>query len=134
MGVIAVNPVVDVVVGIGPEVVIGVGPVHVVEEIVRGIGPEQRPDPADDEAAAPPWSPTRAGELTVKARRRKPRLPSHVGNGAVAKYAAAEVGGAYSGPRDRAGRGGCKGDAATDHPRRRHAARRRHRATGKAAS
>src|SRR5262249_26243729 len=61
-----VNAVVDVVIGVGPEVVIGVRPEHVVEGIVIGVGPEQRPDPAGDEPSPPP-RPSRAADPAVKA-------------------------------------------------------------------
>jgi hypothetical protein len=45
----AVHAVIDVVVGGGPEGVIGVGIEGVVDEIVIGVGPEHRADKADDE-------------------------------------------------------------------------------------
>src|SRR5262249_6001644 len=113
-----VNAVVDVVVGVGPEVVIGIRPEHVVEEVVIGVGPEQRPDPTNDETAAPPGPPARPEEPAVESRRRELRSPSHVGDGAVAEHAAAaQAGCPYPRPGDGARRGGGKAAARAREPR-----------------
>src|SRR5262249_36998700 len=50
-GVAAEDALINIVVGIRPELIRLIRPVHVVDEIVVGIGPEQRADETDDEAA-----------------------------------------------------------------------------------
>src|SRR5262249_34153909 len=123
IGVVTVDAVVDVVIGVGPEVVIGIRPVHVVEEVVIGVGPEQRSVPAQYEPAPPPGPPRGPEEWAGESGRRELRSQSYVGDGAVAEHAAAApVGAAY--PRERAGRGGGKAAAGAREPRRRDARRR----------
>src|SRR5262249_56169123 len=78
----SVNAVVDVVVRIRPEVVIGVRPENVIEEVVIGVRPEQRPEPADHDAAAPP-GPERTTEPAVESGPSKVRLPRHVADGTL---------------------------------------------------
>src|SRR5262249_48213977 len=117
IGVGTVDAVVDVVVGVGPEGVIGIRPENVVEEDVKGVGPEQRSDPTDDETATPPGPPARPEEPAMESRRCELRSPSHVGDGAVAEHAAAtQAGGAYAWPRERARRGGGKAAARARQP------------------
>src|SRR5439155_11684227 len=67
MGVRTVDAVVDVVICIGPKVVIGIRPEYIIGEIVIGVRPEQRSEPAGHEPAPPP-GPSRAKEPAVKAR------------------------------------------------------------------
>src|SRR5262249_54405521 len=78
----SVNAVVDVVVRIRPEVVVGVRPENVIEEVVIGVRPEQRPEPADHDAAAPP-GPERATEPTVESGPSEVRLPRNVADGTL---------------------------------------------------
>src|SRR5262249_57766321 len=78
----SVNAVVDVVVRIRPEVVIGVRPENVIEEVVIGVRPEQRPEPADHDAAAPP-GPERATEPAVESGPSEVRLPRPVADGTL---------------------------------------------------
>src|SRR5262249_50745937 len=116
IGVVAVDAVVDVVVGIGPEVVVGVGPIHVIEHVVVGVGPEQRPDPADDEAGAPPrparpTEPRRAPEAALEAGRREVRAERRVGDGAVAEGALR-----HGAPGDRAARHAAYAAMRSDRP------------------
>src|SRR5207253_7312754 len=85
IGVRTVDAVVDVVVGIGPEVVIGIRPVNVIEQVIMGVGPEQRSEPPEDETATPP-RPGRTGESAVEPRMPELRLQCHVGDGAVAEH------------------------------------------------
>jgi hypothetical protein len=62
---------VDVIVGVGPERVVGVGIKRVVHEIVVGVRPEQRARPPDDKGAqmmAPP--PSAIGEIASSLRAR----------------------------------------------------------------
>src|ERR671931_306570 len=54
IGVRTVDAVVDIIVGVGPEVVIGIRPVNVIEQVVLGVGPEQRSEPAEDKTTTPP--------------------------------------------------------------------------------
>src|SRR5262249_57924319 len=105
------DAVIDVLVGIGPEAVVDVGPVHVIEEIVIRVGPEYRPDPTDHDAAAPPW-PRRAREPAEKDRRVLERgLERRVGDEAIAERGVdpREAGRAREagrpGPRARSGEG-----------------------------
>src|SRR5438094_8357724 len=111
----AVDAVVNVVVGVGPEIVTGIRPVNVIKQVVIGVGPEQRSDPADDETAAPSGPPARPKEPPVKSGRRELRSPSRTGDGAAAEYAAAPIGGA--GNRERARRAGDKSPAGAREPR-----------------
>src|SRR4029077_6415342 len=90
VGVVAIDAVVDVVVGIRPEVVIGIGPIHVIEEVVVGVGPEHRADPADDEAAAPP-RPARTEESAVEPGRRELRSQGDVADGTIAEDPATQA-------------------------------------------
>src|SRR5262245_50643113 len=80
-----VDAVVDVIIGVGPKVVIGIRPKHIVEEIGVDVGPENRSEPAEHEAAAPP-RPGRTKEPAVEARRPELRSQRHVGDGAVAEH------------------------------------------------
>src|SRR6266566_9407254 len=50
VGVRTVDAVVDIIVRIRPKVVIGVWPVNVIEQVVIGVGPEERSEPPEDEA------------------------------------------------------------------------------------
>ena len=102
IGIRPVDAVVDVLVGVRPEVVVDIGPEHVIEEVVIGVRPEHRTDPADHDAAAPPW-PVRAMEPAVEARRPHERGPqSRIGDrpAAPCRVAAREAG-----ARQRCGRG-----------------------------
>src|SRR5260370_31301540 len=76
-----------------------------------------------DETTAPPGPPARPEEPPVKSRRRELRSPSHNGDRAAAEYAAAPIGGADPGNRERARRAGDKSPARE--PRRRDAHARR---------
>jgi hypothetical protein len=57
---------------------------------VMRVGPEQRPEPAENETATPP-RPGRTEERTVESRRPELRSQSDVGNGAVAEHPATQV-------------------------------------------
>ena len=107
IGVIAVNAVVDVVVGIRPKVVIGIRPVNVVEQVVIGVWPEQWSNPADDETAAPP-RPAGTEEPAVESRLPELRSQGHVGDGAVAEHPATRIARACRGTPERVGR--CVGE------------------------
>jgi hypothetical protein len=75
---------------LGPEVVIGIRPVNVIEQVIMGVGPEQRSEPAKDKTATPP-RPGRTGESAVEPRMPELRLQRHVGNGAVAEHPVTQV-------------------------------------------
>src|SRR5262249_55649414 len=104
VGVRTVDAVVDIIVGIGPEVVIGIRPVNIIEQVVIGVGPEQRSEPAKDEAATPP-RPGRTRERTVEARLPELRLQGDVGDGAVTEHPATGIAPACRGTPERVGRG-----------------------------
>src|SRR5262245_26472470 len=90
IGVKTVDAVVDIIVRIGPEVVIGIGPVNVIEHVIMGVGPEQRSEPAKDKTATPP-RPGRTEEAAVEPRRSELRLQRYVGNGAGAEHPVTQV-------------------------------------------
>src|SRR5262249_60464103 len=81
----AVDAVIKVVVGIGPKVIIGIRPEHIVEKVVIDVRPEHRSDPADGETAPPP-GPGRAKEPAVEPGKPKARLQGRVADDAIAEY------------------------------------------------
>src|SRR5262249_35780504 len=85
VGVGAVDAVIKVVVGIGPKVIIGIRPEHIVEKVVIDVRPEHRSDPADGETAPPP-GPGRTKEPAVESRKPKARLQGRVADDAIAEY------------------------------------------------
>src|SRR5262249_56857000 len=66
IGVGAVDAVINVVVGVGPKVIIGIRPENIVEKVVIDVRPEHRSDPADGQTAPPP-RPGRTKESAVEA-------------------------------------------------------------------
>src|SRR5262249_41895003 len=118
VGVRTVDAVVDIVVGIGPEVVIGIRPVNIIEQVVIGVRPEQRSEPAEDEAATPP-RPGGTRDRPGEARLPELRWQGDVGEGAVADPPAPRIAHACSGPPERVGRrGGDPVARAAEPPRR----------------
>src|SRR5262249_44319912 len=103
VGVRTVDAVVDIVVGIGPEVIIGIRPVNIIKQVVIGVRPEQRSEPAEDEAATPP-RPGRTRERTVEARLPELRSQCHIGDGAVPEHPATRIPRACRGTSDRVSR------------------------------
>src|SRR5262245_6232501 len=91
----AEHAVVEVVVRVRPERVIGVGIEGVVDEVVVGVRPEQRADPADHDRAAEMAPPLRVEEAALEGRARKRARAgiarrSQVGEALVAQHAAGE--------------------------------------------
>src|SRR5262249_25805576 len=78
IGVGAVDAVINVVVGIGPKLIIGIRPEHIVEKVVIDVRPEHRSDPADGQ--------TVTKEPAVEPRKPEARLQGRVGNDAIAEY------------------------------------------------
>src|SRR5262249_34517737 len=97
------DAIVDIVVGIGPKVVIRIRPVNVIEQVVIGVGPEQGSEPAEDHTATPP-RPGRTRERTVEARLPELRSQCHIGDGAVPEHPSPRTPGARRGPPARAPR------------------------------
>src|SRR5262249_37806164 len=87
IGVGAVDTVINIVVGIGPKVIIGIRPEHIVKKVVIDVRPEHRSDPADGETAPPP-GPGRTKESAVEPRKPEARLQGRVGDDAIAEYPA----------------------------------------------
>src|SRR5262249_10761433 len=115
-----VDAIVDIIVGIGPKVVIGIGPVNIIEQVVIGVGPEQRSEPAEHEPATPP-RPGRTEERAVESRLPELRLQRDVGDGAVAEYRGPGAPHAAGAPPQGGGGGGGDPMARAAEPRRRDA-------------